>query len=431
MESDLTLLPLGSRLVASLDGTSVLQLLLTSHSMRHCISAHIDIVVVLMCREEELNQSHRLTGHSDLRGQRSAALQTAAEVAGIAAFPISSNIGGWAIPWQVGLNLPRCIDWRVARWQLAASCLRDARSALPSLQAELGYPLLAEELCAKIAVLGTPWAPLCSPLAEDDDLPCLRRVYASPLIAPLWPASRPLRELLITGPLAEAKVHASGVRWLRLAGTTPEDLLAIDDLAPNVLELEISPTQFETAAYFADSRSQDSNDTHDPFWDVMPAMHVAPDAARFSSLQRLQAELDPQMLVLSQNFIKNLPHLRRLGTLITDCEAIHQHAHMANGLEEFVVFCILDHELLEIASGRNSSTRTQEVIVDMMKPCLVSCSYVHVCCAPSLSFEQRFTRIANDDPPHSHGANLDRCLRISVQSKPAESTPLNLPVNNF
>jgi hypothetical protein len=223
--------------------------------------------------------------------------------------------------------------------------------------------------------------------------------------------------MLIQGPLtAGMKLNARNVTTLRLGGTTPEDLAAVDGLAPDVCDLEVGQVDFE----------EPMDDGSGPMWiqeEAMffPNIHIPPDPARFASLQRLQAHLDAESLVILGSFALMLPSLRRLGTIEVIPEEIGARCEwLPKGLEECVLAVVGDDVRLGVGSECLSQLRAAPKL---------NCSCLHLCFAPNLDADQLFFQlIAEVYGFNGSMAKSAGLACMSVRNPPAESTPLDRPV---
>lgn len=370
---------LAPRLVQSLDATSVLHFCGASMGTREAVSTVLPIVVAVIDEDTWWARSE-----AEL-------YRAAADLAGtVASLPVS-HAGGWAFPWQRDLPLPRCIDWRATPWRLACSSLERLAEVEGALRAEL-QPQGDETLSERVAALGAPWRPLQAVPPSWVALPQLRRVCVSPAVAAAWPPDRLVGELLIQGPLAEgAHVRARGVSLLRLAGTAMEDLQAVQGLAPGLRELEVSPTDFECPC--GDTMEELLAECEE---DEPPRLHVSPDPAHFGSLQRLQARLDAQSLVILGSFAKSLPLLRRLGTLeVSPHEISKRLAWLPKGLEECVLAVFGKHPCAPSAAACVAELEEN-----------VDCGCLHFCFVPDDGESRKSMRLMRE----------------------AESTPLDRPL---
>lgn len=274
-----------------------------------------------------------------------------------------------------------------------------------------------------VAIIGAPWAPLLMPPPQSAQLPLLRRVWVSPNVAVSWPPEQPVAAMLIQGPLAAgSRVHANGVTCLRLTGTSPEDLESVQNIAPGVRELEISPIEFEEAGDMPWEGGELGNDDEPP-----PRIHIAPDPARFIGLQRLQARLDAQSLVILGPFVHKLPMLRRLGTLeVSPCQIAARCAWLPTGLEQCVLAVMVDDT--ETPHAKDTAAAVA-ALLEREEPKL-DCRCLHVCFEDDagMNVDLAFAVVANlngscpQQWPFCMGT-----MYISIRNPPMESTPLDRP----
>lgn len=223
--------------------------------------------------------------------------------------------------------------------------------------------------------------------------------------------------MLIQGNCAPGSVvNACGLTSLRLAGTTVEDLEAVDSIALGLAELEVAPTDFEAPPGVQEEVEDFIQDELQ-----LPRLHVAPNPARFLALQRFQARLGTDSLVILGSFAKALPALRRLGTVETSPAELHERsAWLPPSLEECV---------LSIVGAHAGDPSICGVRLSSMPP--AECRRLHLCFSPD-----------DEDDGWGHIDGLLQeafCLYnwaaasvtlmgASVRSPPAESTPLCCPI---
>eukprot|EP00747_Dinoflagellata_sp_TGD_P021826 gnl/TRDRNA2_/TRDRNA2_128723_c0_seq2.p1 gnl/TRDRNA2_/TRDRNA2_128723_c0~~gnl/TRDRNA2_/TRDRNA2_128723_c0_seq2.p1 ORF type:complete len:452 (-),score=59.58 gnl/TRDRNA2_/TRDRNA2_128723_c0_seq2:82-1437(-) len=321
-------------LVSSLDACTFWRCAAASSGARRVLSASASVVVAVLDDEDGLDDMPPCFTLPLWQ------LQAASDHCGMSPLFAGCGSEGWAAPWRERLGLPRCLDWSVVPWRLACSSLERLWRTEPYLRAELSM-LPEVSLLDRLEILGAPWAPLSRPPPTELALPRLRRVWVDNAACALWPAGCCVSKLCVTEPLAaQPPIGARGVSTLRLAGTTTEDLGAVDEITPSVRELEIVLPVFESCSLDTSYWELDLELPEEP-----PRIHVAPNPARFASLQRLQAHLDTQTLVILGPFAQALPALKRLGTIHIDpCgNAGAAYGRLPRGLEECVL-AILDRE---------------------------------------------------------------------------------------
>jgi hypothetical protein len=209
---------------------------------------------------------------------------------------------------------------------------------------------------------------------------------------------------------AGMKLNVRNVKTLRLFGTTPEDLAAVDAIAPRVLDLEVE----------VDFEGPSMEDGSDIVCFMEEArIHIPPNPARFASLQRLQAYLDAQSLVILGKFALMLPSLRRLGTIIVAPEDIGARcAWLPKGLEECVLAVVGDDARLGAGSECLSQLRAAPRL---------NCSCLHLCFSPNVDVDnQLFFRLyAEVYGFNGSMAKASGLTCMSVRNPVAESTPLD------
>lgn len=409
---------LAPRLVNDLGAVDLRRCALASRVVRLSVSSFLNVVVVILDNEPSM----AWPGFA----QEACDALAAADLVGLEAYTHAPNdIGGWAVPWRPGFQLPRCFEWCAAPWLIACSSLAMLDDVQTSLWGVLALEQSMDEnscrtlLLSRLVALGAPWAPLQSPPPASLELPSLRRIWANAgaAMSSAWSWGRPVPELLIQGSFAAgSRVDIDGVLLLRIDGTTPEDLAAVDGLAPRLLELEIAPTDFDCMEDVYLDHESPTDTEEEP-----PTMHVAPDPARFLRLQRLQACLDKQSFVILGTFLHQLPALRRLGTVhLQRSEIAARMAGLPTGLEEcvFALSCEgLAASVSEDPFGLEHSLR--EACQHLPR---LQCSHVHLCIVDEGGLQgdsERSLRTALG------GLSSDFPLRVSVQSPAAESTPLS------
>jgi hypothetical protein len=203
---------------------------------------------------------------------------------------------------------------------------------------------------------------------------------------------------------------------LRLGGTTPEDLEAVDKLAPGVCDLEVTHVDFEPPM----------DENIDMCWNIeeyLPRIHVPPDPARFKSLQRLQAHLDSQSLVILGAFAQMLPSLRRLGTIAVVPEDLGVRcAWLPKGLEECVMAVL--GEDARVGAG-------SECLRQLRAGPKLNCSCLHLCFAPEAGAHSSLMSGLHAEIYGFSGtmAKAAGLTCVSVRNPPAESTPMDRSVS--
>lgn len=377
-------------LLDGLDTLSVMQAIVASSKLRTIVSSSLSLVVVIFpCLDEDV-----IEASADMRFL----LTTAAKVTGSAPYPPVSNAGGWAFPWYPGQHLLTCFDWHVASWRLACSSVEKLLQVEAPLRQQLGFGDDID-LLPWISTLGMPWHPLSAPPPLTAVLPQIRQAWVTPAVAAGWPQDGPLSGMWIQGALEESmQILASGITRLRLTGTTPEDLHAVDHISGHVKELEIAPTNFESFP----SDDWAAGYSEEEF--LAPRIHIAPDPRRFSSLQRLQARLGADSLVIFRAFVQALPLLRRLGTIETYLDEIQSCASwLPTGLEE----CVM------AVQDENISNEDQLSQLSNM-----NAIYMHFSFYPSITYVAALSKLMMWPGGPS----------FSFEEAPAESTPLDCAV---
>jgi len=224
--------------------------------------------------------------------------------------------------------------------------------------------------------------------------------------------------MLIQGNCAPGSVVcARGLSGLRLAGTTVEDLEAVDSIAFGLAELEVAPTDFEAPP---GGQGEVEDLTQDELHQL-PQLHVAPNPARFLALQRLQARLGMDSLVILGSFAKALPALRRLGTVEVSPEGLQARlAWLPPSLEEGV---------LSIVGATAGAPTICKLELQHWRVPPAECRRLHICFSPDDSWgriDEALLQEAFDF--YTWAAMSVSLMGASVRALPAESTPLCCPI---
>jgi len=323
-------------LVALMDLKSVLRYVLASTEMRRSISTNSRALIVVFDGNGAL--ADRVAKERELFLRWLACEQEAER------WLPTTGAEPLVVLWEVGKRAPGFIDWDVVPWTIACrnlEVLKDVSAELAAAFCTVPEEATFEKLVDRIEVLGTATEPLTVVPPPELSLPRLRQIWVDSGVAAAWPKSLRVDAMRIIGALSAGAPLSQSLKVLRLSGTEPDDLEAIDAIAPELLELEVE--SLDVMAPEDDWRDA-VVETVSKGLDEPPCVHGSPDPSRFLSLRRLQAELTVESVVILGRFAASIPSLRRLGTIVLnddypECYKKTFLDFVPRNLEECVIDC--------------------------------------------------------------------------------------------
>lgn len=330
--------------VKFLDNRSIRHYALASSLLRTQVCTALDVVVVIGSDQHWSSRSISATSWTAAHGAEP-----------------------WAFElWCSGTAFPKLIDW--AATTLRVALLEGNPETLQAVTSDLRMAFdFKDDVNDHVLHLGSSWAPISASHVADLNALCMTMRHLSSL----WLDANALSAAgvdmllalpslrcvgLVGHPRSSDRLRCRTVEKLHISGTTPETLDAIADVAPQIFELEISPTEFVSDATGFGNHEDFQSEEEEDF-----VMHVAPDFAAFRALRRIQVWIDEDSRVLFGAGLKGLPSLERLGTVETACLHV-----VPPRLQELVV-------LVRIQNGWTKDLQTIQSTASLQCRCLHLC----------------------------------------------------------